>query len=197
MEISRVQNVAFAYAAPKSAETKQTAQTSNLQVLSDEQKSIKEQSLSLQNDNEIFGAIKTTERALIAISAVVSAAKNGEISEEEARNDIKERVENAKYKGANLFENFPLADGTAVNMRSRLDLSGDLSSLEKNLSVFAKENGEALSAVKTRIMGGAEKLGASAQNSYEKSGLNAVNPASIVANTNVDYLKAQFAKLMG
>jgi hypothetical protein len=164
--------------------------------LSESQKSVKTRSESLKSDNDLFGAIKTLERSLNAIKTTVSAAQNGEIDRGEAAKTIADRVENTRYKNQNLYENFPLKDGSAIDARDRLALGEDADSYAAAIDDLIAANAEALSAVKSRLLGETKKLGDSAQKSYERSGLGAINPADIVANTDVNYLRTQFTKLM-
>ncbi|MGE4295713.1 MAG: hypothetical protein AB7E49_08430 [Campylobacterales bacterium] len=166
--------------------------------LSQAQKSIKEQTALLKNDNELFGALKTLEKSITALGALVSSAATGELDEFEAVSAINERMAATRYKNENLYEHFPLSDGSTLDIRERLQLTApaELPVFGQTLGVVAKEAADSLGEVKERIMGGAKSMGESAQRSYERSGLDTVNPSGIVANTNVDYLKEQFKKLM-
>lgn len=166
--------------------------------LSRSQKEIKDQTALLKSDNDLFGALKTLEKSLMALGAIVSSAASGELDESEAVLAIGERMAATRYKNENLYEHFPLSDGSTLDIRERLSLgsASELAAFGQTLSVVSREAADSLSVVKERIMGGAKSMGESAQRSYERSGLDTVNPSGIVANTNVDYLKEQFKKLM-
>lgn len=166
--------------------------------LSQAQKEIKEQTASLKSDNDLFGALKTLEKSLIALKAIAASATSDELDADEAVSAINERMAATRYKNENLYENFPLSDGSTLDITERLTLTSTdgLEAFSQALEVVSKEVGGTLGEVKERIMGGTKSMGESAQRSYERSGLDTINPAGIVANTNVDYLKDQFKKLM-
>lgn len=166
--------------------------------LTDLQKEIKDQAVTLKSDNDLFGALKTVEKSLIALRAIATSAQNGELDSDEAVVAINERMEATRYKNENLYANFPLADGSTLDIREKLQVSSpsEIAGFANAVEVAIKDSSKTLAEVKERIMGGANAMGASAQKSYERSGLNTINPSGIVANTNVDYLKEQFSKLM-
>ncbi|MDR2639109.1 MAG: hypothetical protein LBC09_04660 [Helicobacteraceae bacterium] len=192
MEINPIRAGAAPYtSAPARAATAQAGAVSELSLT---QTNIKAQSASLKNDNDLFGAIKTLERSLGALKTTALAAKNGEIDRGEAAKIIADRVENTRYKNENLYENFPLKGANATNARERLNF-GDNDAFIAAIDDLIKANADALSEVKSRLLGETKKLGDLAQKSYEQSGLNLINPSGIVASTNTEYLKTQFAAL--
>lgn len=180
--------------------TSLSAQTASDRVsdLSQHQREIKDQTALLKNDNDLFGALKTVEKSLTALGAIVSSAQSGDLDEGEAVVAIHERMAATRYKNENLYEHFPLSDGSTLDIRERLSLNAasELGKFGETLSIVSREAADSLSAVKERILGGTKNMGESAQKSYERSGLDTINPSGIVANTNVDYLKDQFKKLM-
>ncbi len=173
--------------------------SSRVSDLSSEQKGVKEQMTTLKADNDLFGALKTLQRSTVALGAIANEAQSGALDSGEAIESLKERMAATQYKGMNLFENFPLEDGTTLNMSARLavDSGGSIGAFQNALLAVTKEVESNLEAVKARIMGGTEAMGQQAQKSYERSGMDRVDPASIVSNTDVDYLKSQFKRLMG
>ncbi|MDR2033462.1 MAG: hypothetical protein LBP89_02385 [Helicobacteraceae bacterium] len=196
MEINAVRIGSSAYLGTQTSARSTNAPQNAVSDLSLSQKSVKAQSETLKSDNDLFGATKTLERSLAALKTIATALKNGEIDRQEAAKTIADRVENTRYKNENLYENFPLKD-SAINVRNRVDFdeNGDIDAYALALDNLIKENADALSAVKSRLLGETKKLGEAAQKSYEQSGLKTVDPSSIVASTNADYLKTQFAKL--
>jgi ribosomal protein L9 len=196
MDISRVAANAFVYAQTQ-AQSQQTAAAKTVSnELSDKQIEIKAQSALLKSDNDLFGAIKTLERTLVAINSIVVSAQNGEVDEDTAGETIADKIAQTNYKNENLFRNYPLADGSTIDITERLKSDESLDEFAKTLEAITKETQNTLSEVKARIMGGTQELAKKAQASYEKSGLDTIDPTKIFASTNADYLKEQFSKLM-
>jgi hypothetical protein len=156
---------------------------------------VKAQSAELKSDNDLFGAIKTLERSLLALKTTALVLKNGEIDQDEAAKAFADRLENTRYKNANLYENFPLQGGGTTNARDRLSFRKDADAYLETIEQFALKNADALNEVKSRLLGETKKLDAIAQTSYAQSGVAAINPSDIVASMDADYLKTQFAKL--
>jgi hypothetical protein len=203
MDIGAVHHLSTSYTASSSKQSASTEkapqEASRVSDLSQEQKGVKEQMTTLKADNDLFGALKTLQRSVTALGAIANEAQGGALNHDEALESIGERMAATQYKGMNLFENFPLEDGTTLDMSQRLtiDATGSLEGFQEALAAVAKEVETNLSDVKARIMGGTQAMGEQAQKSYEKSGMDRVDPASIVSNTDVDYLKSQFKRLMG
>lgn len=198
MEISSVSYANIAMGQRASGAIKMVESEAKSADLSAMQKEIKDQTTLLKSDNDLFGALKTVEKSLIALKAIVTSAQNGELDPHEAVNAINERMEITRYKNENLYANFPLADASTIDIRQKLSASSpsDLNAFGLAVEIAIKDSSTTLSEVKARIMGGTAAMGATAQKSFESSNTGAINPADIVANTNVDYLKDQFAKLL-
>lgn len=198
MEISSVNYANIAMQMKSVHQPKPQGEVIRSNDLSDMQKEIKDQTLALKSDNDLFGALKTVEKSLIALKAIVESAESGELDKDEAVVALNERMEISRYKNENLYANFPLADGSTIDIREKLIVSNpsDLDSFKGALQIAIKDSSESLTEVKTRIMGGTKAMGENAQKSFEKSSSGVINPADIMANTNVDYLKDQFAKLL-
>ncbi|MDR0663960.1 MAG: hypothetical protein LBF86_00320 [Helicobacteraceae bacterium] len=195
MEINAVGVSKTPYASVQTPLRTFAEQTRSATNLSETQKNVKERSDALKSDNDLFGAVKTLERSLGDLKATALKVKNGEIDRVEAQKIIADRVENTRYKNENLYENFPLKDASAINAREQAALGENADEYIKTIDAFIKENANALSEVKSRLLGETKRLGDLAQKSYEQSGLDAINPSNIVASTDADYLKTQFAKL--
>lgn len=162
------------------------------------QQEIKDQTVQLKSDNDLFGALKTVERSLLALKTMVDSAKNGELDPAEAIVAINERMVATNYKNQNLYEHFPLSDGSTIDIRARLAIGSidDLDGFRSAVEIATKESSQTLDEVKKRIMSGTTAMASSAQKSIATGNSGVINPADIVANTNVDYLKDQFSKLM-
>ena len=195
MEINAVGAGKTPYASVQTPLRTFAEQTRSATNLSETQKNVKERSDALKSDNDLFGAVKTLERSLGDLKATALKVKNGEIDRVEAQKIIADRVENTRYKNENLYENFPLKDSSAINAREQAALGENADEYIKTIDAFIKENANALSEVKSRLLGETKRLGDLAQKSYEQSGLDAISPSNIVASTDADYLKTQFAKL--
>ncbi|MDR2151995.1 MAG: hypothetical protein LBO72_04155, partial [Helicobacteraceae bacterium] len=195
MEINAIKIGATPYAETRTPLRSNAATQSLATDLSQTQKTLKAQSDALKTDNDRFGAIKTLERSLSDLKTAALKLKNGEIDRAEAQKIIADRVENTRYKNENLYENFPTRNEGAINAREGALLGENVDEYLTAIDALIKDNAEALNEVKSRLLGETKKLGDAAQKSYEQSGLNVINPSSIVASTNADYLKTQFAKL--
>ncbi|GHV09589.1 hypothetical protein AGMMS50229_20040 [Campylobacterota bacterium] len=196
MDISRVAASAFIHSQAV-AQKEHTAEIKPVATeLSEKQLEIKNQSAQIKSDNDLFGALKTLERSLGVIGGIIASAKNGEIDQETASETIAGKIALTNYKNENLFKHYPLEDGSTIDISERLEAPDSFDDFAVVLEAVSKETAQTLSAVKARVLSGTQKMGESAQASYEKSGVNTINPSNIFASTNANYLKEQFSHLM-
>ncbi|MDR0746511.1 MAG: hypothetical protein LBE89_01320 [Helicobacteraceae bacterium] len=182
MEISRIAAQAHLYSQSQTAQIARVGENG----LNEKQTEIKAQSALIKSDNDLFGALKTLEKAIASIKESVNLGNEA----------AAEKIAAANYKGENLFRNFPLSDGGTIDVSEKLTFENGKEEFIKALDLVSKEAQESLNAVKKRILSSTAKLGESARESYKQSGEKGINPANIFSTTNADYLKEQFGKLM-
>jgi hypothetical protein len=182
MEISRIAAQTYFYSQSQTAQTARASENG----LNEKQIEIKAQSALIKSDNDLFGALKTLEKAIVLIRESVSLGAEA----------VAEKIAAGNYKGENLFRNFPLSDGSTIDISGKLTFENGKEEFLKALDLIGKEAEESLNAVKKRIRFSTAKMGESARESYKQSGQKGINPANIFSTTNAEYLKEQFGKLM-
>lgn len=157
---------------------------------------VKNDAKSITSINDIFGALKKSEKTIGKIEKVLDGfnGNNGV----EVGMKISELASEATYKEKQLLSSVPLKSGSfdALSLiEGELNMKNPAGFKEK-LGLIDQKIKTDLSEVKQEIKSKTNVLGSSAQSSMDKSGMD-VDLASITKSSNMDYLKQQMKGLLG
>lgn len=145
---------------------------------------VKVETENIKSVNELFGALKKSEKTVIKMEKAVDAGDHGSVKD----------LLNTTYKDEKILFNIPLKSGN-FDGGSKIEDALNSDNLKSVLAEVKSALTEDLDSVKKEMLSKTASMGTSAQSSIDNSGVN-LDLSSISKSSNMDYLKQQMKGLL-
>ena len=145
---------------------------------------VKAETNSIKSSNELFGALKKSEKTLVKMEKLIDTDQVQEAKE----------LLSVTYKDEKILYNIPLKEGK-FDGGTLIEKAFDNGDVKEAINSVKESLAKDLEAVKAEMLGKTSQMGNNAQSNIDNSGIS-LDLSSISKSSNMDYLKQQMKGLL-